>query len=145
MNAVLKMYMLDCAFILITLEKYIKLSIGAINGAVVWTDQYGRSRWKRARPQFCLSVRKQKKKNSNWNWIHLSARQTLFLLSWRAVQGVSFQEAILETGRCVFGIQTRRQHSCCGSGDRSSHLWSENLKEMGTKIDFKSEPSLCRT
>lgn len=46
----LKMYVLACAFILITLEKYIKLSIGAINGTVVTTDQFG-----------VRSVRKKKK------------------------------------------------------------------------------------
>lgn len=41
-----------------------------------------------------------------------------------------FREAILEAGRCVFGIQTQRQRSCCGSGDTGpKHLCSVNTKE----------------
>lgn len=39
------------------------------------------------------------------------------------------KEAILETGRCVFGIQTKRQHSCWGSVSSFQHLWPENIKE----------------
>lgn len=40
-----------------------------------------------------------------------------------------------------FGIQTQRQHPCCGSGDRSQRLGSENMKEPAIKIYWSLHPS----
>lgn len=44
---------------------------------------------------------------------------------------------ILEPDRCVFGIQTRRQHSCCVCGDGLKRLGSEHGRK-GRKYRIKS-------
>lgn len=108
-------------------QSWTTFSLITENWSMCWRTQTGCS------CSVCFRVRKKAIIETEFTY---KSEPDLYLLSWHNVKRISFLEAILEAGRCVFGIQTRRQHSCCGSAKRFEHLWSDNTNETGIKNRF---------